>query len=104
MPQMVHVVAPSGERHERTFSDKVTPEQILAWLRSPEASRQIGYTGAVVKKDKAFGQNVPHADKTSPLIMDHPDTIVCVGHEEGGEFIEDKRIAGPPAEKPKKED
>lgn len=101
MSKLVHVVAPDGTRFERAFADHATPEQILAALRHPAAARLFGRSGVVVKKDAAFGETVPHADKESPWVIEHPDTVVCVGEAtpDGG-FRETQRLAGPPAEKP----
>lgn len=98
MSQIVHVIHPSGSpRWERSFRDGVPPEQILADLRSFGSKVQIGFVGTVVKTDAQTGQDVPHSDVSSGYVMDHPDTVVAIGHVEGSDFVEDRRIAGPEA-------
>lgn len=101
MPQIVHVVAPSGERYERIFGDAATPAQILGALRHPDAARLFGRSAAVVKADAVFGEVVPHPDHESPWVIDHPGTRIVVGVADGpgGEFRETKCLAGPPAAK-----
>lgn len=97
MSQLVHVIHPSGSpRWERSFGDKATPEQILAELRGHGSRVQIGFVGTIVKTDEETGfENVPHSDKASGYVMDHPDTVVAIGRAEGREFVEDRCIAGP---------
>lgn len=94
----VHIVAPDGTRYERIFADGATPDQITGALRRPDVARTFGFSGTVVKKDAAFGESVPHADTASLPVIEHPDTVVCIGAVDGtGQFRETKRLAGPPA-------
>ena len=96
MSQIVHVVSPDGTRYERIFGDAATPDRILSALRRPDAARLFGRSATVEKKDKVFGQVVPHPDNESPWVVDHPDTAIVIGVvDETGQFTETKRLAGP---------
>lgn len=98
MPQLVHVIAPAGDHFEHEFPDRATPEQILAALRRPDVSRLMGYAATEVKRDRVFGQDVPHP--AGPLVMDHPDTVIAVGRRpspgDDTGFVETARLMGPP--------
>lgn len=99
MSQVVHVIHPSGSpRWERTFPDSHTPERILAELREHGSKVLIGYVGTVLKTDAQTGfPNVPHPDRATGFVMDHPDTRVVLGRLVGDGFEEDRTIAGPAA-------
>ncbi len=98
MPEviLVHVVVPDGTRYEFPFPSDTPPEKILAGLKGAVATKRLmGYAKTVMKKDKVFGEVVPHPDKEAGFAIDHPDTTVLIGHEEEGRFVQDKQIAGP---------
>lgn len=105
MSQIVHICAPDGTRYERTFTDAATSDQILAALRHPDHARLCGRSRSVVRKDTYSGQDVPHPDQESPWVVHDPATVICVGTASpDGQFVETKRLAGPPAtDKPKAE-
>lgn len=92
MSQLVHVILPNGERVQHSFPDTATPEQILAALARIKQS--FGRAESLMKKDDVFGHVVPHPDAASGWAFDHPKCVVAVGHDDNGEFVEDRRIKG----------
>lgn len=97
MSQIVHIISPDGKtRWERSFRDGVPADRIVQDLRSFDSKVQIGFVGVVIKTDDLTGiDNIPHSDRASGYVMDHPDTVIAIGHVEGNDFVEDQRIHGP---------
>lgn len=103
--KLVHVIKPSGTRFEFVYPVITSAEQILAELE--KIKKRFGYNGTIKKADpniarvtNSFIDQVDWADENSGLVFDHPDTIVAVGRDENGQFVETERLKGPPKPNP----
>jgi len=99
---LVHLIAPNGKRWQREFADGTSDAKILSQFAA--SSRHFGRTGFILKSDEVFavdnGAPVPHPDPASPLVWDHPDTVVAVGVAVDRQFVEQRRLKGPPLPTP----
>jgi hypothetical protein len=88
---IVHVIPPEGSgghRHQETFPDDFTDAQVIAGLteeRTLEKKPPI---------QDGYGRMKVPGNPAGVKYLDHPATIVAVGHIEGKAFIEDRRIRG----------
>lgn len=104
---LVHVIPPegwTGHRHEVRFPDGTKDQQILDELTKPHPGRE-GDTLPPVQQ--GFGRLREESKAKGPGIayLDHAQTVVAIGRNEKGEFVEERRLRGPapvPAEKPAK--
>lgn len=100
---IVHVIPPKlpgGHRHEERFGDEATEQEVIAFLTEPRLDEE----GKSYPPVQEFYGRLKVSDKPGHpglLYLDHPQTVVAIGHVEKGEFVEDKRLRGPaPPAKP----
>jgi hypothetical protein len=79
MSQIVHVIMPTGTRHERPFPDNATSEKILQSLES--VKHLFGFNGTVKKLDGTIPGHavmMEFGDPNSGYAWDNPATQVVV--------------------------
>ena len=94
MSIIVHVIKPSGIRHQFSFPDGTSDEKIMSSLEKQK--RFFGFQKRVRGKDPRTGILTEFEDQTSGFVFDLPDTVVAIGDvNERNEFVETRVIKGP---------
>lgn len=102
---LVHVIGKwPGQRFQFEFKDGTADDFVLRAVRTPGGRMRCGRAGFIEKVDETFGQPIKtlFPDPESLFLVDDPTTVITAGHaDENNEFVEDKRLAGPPADETK---
>lgn len=98
---LVHVIGKwPGQRFQFDFKDGTADDFILRTIKSQTGRLRCGRSGWVEKVDDITGMKTVFADPESPFLVDDPAAVIAAGHADArGEFVEDKRLSGPPPEK-----
>lgn len=79
MSLIVHVILPTGTRHERTFPDGTGADSILTQL--DRVKHMFGFNGTVQKVDNTHPTQKPVTDFGDPksgFVYDNPKTRVVI--------------------------
>ncbi len=100
---MVHVIGKyRGQRFQFDFKDGTSDDAVLRAVKSEGGRLRCGRAEWVEKVDPITGMKTLFADRDGPWLVDAPDTVIAIGHaDEHDEFVEDKRLSGPPADETK---
>lgn len=94
---LVHVIVPSGIHFEYQYYKGTPHKSILNDLAIHKAQLGVARnTEKVLKSNGRVVGSVFYEDHSSGFRYDDPNTIVAIGEEVDGEFVEKERLKGPP--------